>query len=45
MLLNLYKKKWFEGMKLEQMDDMQTKNIETMKKMGKLGKNYIKWVE
>ncbi len=45
MLLNLYKKKWFEGMKLEQMDDMQTKNIETMKKMGKLGENYIKWVE
>jgi len=27
------------------MDDMQTKNIETMKKMGKLGENYIKWVE
>jgi methylthioribose-1-phosphate isomerase len=45
MLLNLYKKKWLEGMKLEQMDDMQGENIETMRKMGKLGKEYIKWVE
>ena len=45
MLLNLYKKKWNDGMKLEQMDKLQEDNIETMKKMCKLAETYNSWIE
>mmetsp|Transcript_8905 Transcript_8905/g.7871 ORF Transcript_8905/g.7871 Transcript_8905/m.7871 type:complete len:142 (-) Transcript_8905:68-493(-) len=45
MLLNLYKKKWNEGLKLEQFDDHAKHNEKVMKTMSNLAKDYTKWIE
>lgn len=45
MLLNLYKKKWNDGMKLEEMNKLQEHNIEKMKSMCKLAETYNSWIE
>jgi len=45
MLLNLYKKKWNEGLKLEKFDTHAEKNETKVKDMGKLAVEYAKWIE
>jgi len=45
MLLNLYKKKWNYGLKLEHMEKRQEDNIKTIQAMCKLAENYTKWID
>jgi len=45
MLLNLYKKKWNEGLKLEKFDDHAKTNESKMKEMTKLAEEYSKWID
>ena len=45
MLLNLHKKSWMEGLKLEDFKTHETNNETTMKEMLELAKNYSKSIE
>lgn len=45
MLLNLYKKKWNEGLKLEDMEENSKKNEKKLQEMGTLAKDYSKWID
>jgi len=45
MLLNLHKKSWMEGLKLEDFKTHETNNESTMKDMLELAKNYSKSIE
>lgn len=45
MLLNLHKKSWVEGLKLEDYKTHETNNENTMKEMLELAKNYSKSIE
>jgi len=45
MLLNLYKKKWNEGLKLDNMEDHAKKNESKVKEMTKLAEDYSKWID
>ena len=45
MLLNLHKKSWMEGLKLEDFKTHETNNETTMKDMLELAKNYSKSIE
>lgn len=45
MLLNLYKKKWNQGLKIDDMDEHSKKNESVMKEMVGLAKNYAKWID
>jgi len=45
MLLNLYKKKWNEGLKLDNMEDHAKKNESKVKEMTKLAEEYSKWID
>lgn len=44
MLLNLYKKKWSEGMKIEKFQKHAKNNEDVMKEMAKLAKSYNNYV-
>lgn len=44
MLLNLYKKKWIEGLKLEKFDILSQTNGETLKDVSTLAESYQKWI-
>lgn len=44
MLLNLYKKKWTEGMKIEKFEKHAKKNEDVMAEMAKLSASYNNWV-
>jgi len=45
MLLNLYKKKWNEGLKLEEMNAHSNKNETKIKEMTSLADQYSKWID
>mmetsp|Transcript_142938 Transcript_142938/g.202146 ORF Transcript_142938/g.202146 Transcript_142938/m.202146 type:complete len:95 (-) Transcript_142938:23-307(-) len=45
MLLNLYKQKWNEGLKLQDFDEHAQNNEKVMKTMSNLAKDYTKWIE
>ena len=45
MLLNLHKKSWLEGLKLEDFKTHESNNESTMKDMLELAKNYSKSIE
>lgn len=45
MLLNLYKKKWNEGLKLEDMEEHSKKNEKKINEIGTLSKEYSKWID
>jgi len=45
MLLNLYKKKWNEGLKMEKFDDHAKLNETKMKEMCGLAEEYSKWID
>lgn len=45
MLLNLYKKKWTEGLKLEDMEEHQEGQVRAMKECSRLSELYTSKVE
>jgi len=45
MLLNLYKKKWNEGLKLVDMEEHSKKNENKIKEMCTLAESYSKWID
>lgn len=45
MLLNLHKKKWTEGLRLDKFDEQESNNETTVKSMLELAKNYNKTVQ
>ena len=45
MLLNLYKKKWNDGIKNSKVSDTKKKNNQTLDEMVRLTKDYSSWIK
>lgn len=45
MLLNLYKKKWNEGLKNKTSTEMESQNSKGLKEMTRLSREYKEWIK